>query len=415
MTNELTITLPTLHKTQRAVARSSARFDVVCCGRRWGKTTLAVDELVNRMLDGYEVVYLAPTYKMLAHVWRRIKSVVAVKSSGGVDLVKYKNETLHRIELITGGALDCWSLDNGERIRGQAYDFAVVDEAAQMPDLMAFWDEVLRPLLADRRGGAMFCSTPKGFNGFYNLYMRGLDTDGWASWHYPTKSNPRMSAEELDEIRVSVPSKTWAQEYLAEFVDDAGGVFRGVRDVATGKRAEPYEGDFVVGVDWGKSNDWTAISVIDARTGREVDFDRFNQISWELQRGRLSALVAKWNPRLVLAEANSIGEPNIEALASEGMPIEGFMTTSASKSPLIDGLALAIERKEITLIDDAIATSELMAYSMERMAGGGWRYSAPQGAHDDTVIARALAWRACLMRPSVMEMQADNPFTKRRR
>jgi hypothetical protein len=167
-------------------------------------------------------------------------------------------------------------------------------------------------------------------------------------------------------------------------------------------------------VDWGKSNDYTAISVMDAGTGREVDFDRFNQISWELQRARLSALVDKWKPRLVVAEANSIGEPNIEALAGEGMPIEGFMTTSASKSPLIDGLALAVERKHITLIDEPIATSELMAYTMERMAGGGWRYGAPQGAHDDTVIARALAWRAVGMRPNTMERVAENPFIRRR-
>lgn len=406
---EIVVKLPKLHDAQQTVIDSVARFRVVCCGRRWGKTTLAVDELVNRMLDGEQVVYLAPTYKMLAHVWRGIKQVVGV---GG--LVSYKNETLHRIELITKGSLDCWSLDSGDSIRGQSYHFAVVDEAAFMPDLVTFWDTVMRPLLADKKGGAMFCSTPKGFNGFYALWSRGGVADNWASWQYPTESSPIIDAEELRDVRDNMTAMAWSQEFLAEFVADAGGVFRGVKNVANLTAKAPYQGRFVVGVDWGKSNDFTAISVIDEDTGQEVYFDRFNMISWELQRGRLRAVCDLWNPRLVLAEANSIGEPNIEALKNDGLPIEGFMTTSASKAPLIDGLALAIERAQIGLIDDQQATAELMAYTMERMAGGGWRYGAPQGAHDDSVIARALAWRACGMRPATMEMQSENPFIRRR-
>lgn len=410
---EMVVNLPKLHPAQREVVDNGARFRVVCCGRRWGKTTLAADELINRMLDGQQVAYLAPTYKMLAHVWRTIKTVTNV-SAGAMALVSYKNETLHRLELITGGAMDCWSLDSGDTIRGQSYDFVVVDEAAFMPDLVRFWDDVMRPLLADRRGGAMFCSTPKGFNGFYTLWARGGVNDGWMSWQYPTATNPLMDADELRQIEDTATRQTWEQEYLAEFLADAGGVFRGVKNVAKNTAKAPYEGHFVVGVDWGKSNDFTAISVMDEDTGEEVYLDRFNMISWELQRGRLVAICDQWKPRLVLAEANSIGEVNIEALKSEGLPVQGFMTTSASKAPLIDGLALAIERERIRLIDDQHASAELMAYTMERMAGGGWRYGAPQGAHDDTVIARALAWRACEMRPNMLEIQHDNPFIRRR-
>jgi len=410
---EMVVVLPTLHRGQAPVVANGARFKVVCCGRRWGKTTLATDELVNRMLDGGQVAYLAPTYKMLAHVWREIKAVTGVRG-GGAALVSYKNETLHRLELVTGGAMDCWSLDSGDTIRGQSYDFVVVDEAAFMPDLVTFWDNVMRPLLADRKGGAMFCSTPKGFNGFYSLWARGGVVDGWASWQYPTVTNPLMDVDELMEIEATATTQTWQQEYLAEFVADAGGVFRGVKNVTTSTPQSPYTGTFVVGVDWGKSNDFTAISVMDEETGIEVYFDRFNMISWELQRGRLKAICDQWKPRLILAEANSIGEPNIEALAGEGLPIEGFMTTASSKAPLIDGLALAIERGAIGLIDDQQATAELMAYTMERMAGGGWRYGAPQGAHDDSVIARALAWRACGMRPNTMEIQRENLITRRR-
>lgn len=414
--NEIILTLPTLHAPQSVVSSSSARFKVLCCGRRFGKTTLAIDEIIGYMLDGKQCAYFAPTYKMLNHVWRKIKRLTNVRSVGGHNLVRDKNETLHRLELITGGALDCWSLQHGDSVRGQAYDFVVIDEARFIPYLMDLWLEDLSPLLTETIGGALICSTPNGYNDFHTFFSYGIDgVEGWESFHFPTSTNPRISAVELARIENSVPMRVWQQEYLAQFVSETGGVFRGVADVTTQARIESaYTSDFVIGVDWGKSKDYTVISVIDRNTGIEVDFDRFNQISWELQRGRLVSMVEKWKPSIILAEKNSIGEPNIEALEKEGLPVQGFNTTSASKTPLIDGLALAIERREIALIADKIATAELMAYAFEQMRGGGWRYSAPAGMHDDSVIARALAWRACTMTIPTIDINPINPLTRRR-
>ncbi len=414
MTNEVTVTLPKLHPKQIEIVKSSKRFNVLDCGRRFGKTSLAVDRMVRRLLQGQRVAYCAPIYEMCAHVWGIMKNKLMLSDGMGRKLVIHKHETRLQMILANGAVFDCWSMEADSSMLGLHYDYMVIDEAAKIPQLLYKWEKTMRALLVDTKGHALFLSTPWGFNDFYTLWSYGMNGEkDWASWQMPSHFNPHLDPEELVDIERTISPTRWRQEYLAEFVDDAGGVFRGVRDVATGKRAEPYTGDFVVGVDWGKSNDWTVISVMDS-AGREVDFDRFNQISWELQRGRLKAMVDKWKPRLVLAEANSIGEPNIEALGGEGLPIEGFMTTSASKAPLIDGLALAIERKHITLIDEPIATAELMAYTMERMAGGGWRYGAPQGAHDDSVIARALAWRACGMSPKMLEIHAENPFIRRR-
>ncbi len=93
---------------------------------------------------------------------------------------------------------------------------------------------------------------------------------------------------------------------------------------------------------------------------------------------------------MILAEENSIGSVNIEALQAEGLPVRGFMTTSKSKAPLIDGLALAMEKEEIVLLNDPVLKHELMAYEMKRNSMG-WSYGAPSGSHDDTVIATALS------------------------
>jgi hypothetical protein len=126
------------------------------------------------------------------------------------------------------------------------------------------------------------------------------------------------------------------------------------------------------------------------RDGRQIYLERFNQIGWAVQRGRLAALYEQFKPRAILAEENSIGSVNIEALQAEGLPVRGYMMTSKSKAPLIDGLALAMEREEVVLLNDPVLKHELTAYEMKRTSTG-WSYSAPSGSHDDTVIATALS------------------------
>jgi hypothetical protein len=127
--------------------------------------------------------------------------------------------------------------------------------------------------------------------------------------------------------------------------------------------------------------------------GRQVWLERFNQIGWETQRGRLAALYERFQPHMILAEANSIGSVNIEALQAEGLPVRGFMTTAKSKAPLIDHLALGMEKSEVILLNDPVLKHELLAYEMRRTSQG-WSYHAPAGGHDDTVIATALSWWA---------------------
>ena len=123
-----------------------------------------------------------------------------------------------------------------------------------------------------------------------------------------------------------------------------------------------------------------------------VALDRFNQVGWDLQRDRLMRIVEKWRPQVIWAEANSIGEPNIDALIRQGLPIRRFYTSAKTKAPLIEALALAIEQNDITLLDHPVLLGELADYSLERLPSGAYRYGAPQGGHDDTVIAAALAW-----------------------
>ena len=101
---------------------------------------------------------------------------------------------------------------------------------------------------------------------------------------------------------------------------------------------------------------------------------------------------------MVQAESNSMGDPIIEQLVRDDVPVIGFQTTASSKPPLIENLALTLEREEWQFIDDPVWRAELEAYERQvSPVTGRSQYSAPEGLHDDTVIARALMIKAGMM------------------
>ena len=393
----LRIRLPRLHAGQVRVVREARRFNVLACGRRFGKTTLGLDREVHPALGGYPVAWFSPTYKMLAEVWRDAKRIFKP-----VTLRVSAQE--HRLELITGGVVDMWSLDNPDAARGRKYKRAVIDEAAMVAGLQEAYQAVIRPTLTDYEGDAWFKSTPKGLNFFKQMFDWGQDPfkSEWKSWRMPTTANPFINPGEVERAREELPEMTFRQEYLAEFLQNEGAVFRNIAANLTapgGEDPSAHKGHRIVaGVDWAQKHDFTAISVLCATCRRELALDRFNKIEWAFQRGRVKLLCGRWAVGQILAEENSIGSPNIEALRrDENLPVEAFQTTATSKPPLIQSLALALEKQEYAWLNVPVATAELEAYESRVNANTGRvSYSAPEGMNDDTVIARALALNAAL-------------------
>lgn len=379
---------PAPHAGQRAIIEHPARYRVVACGRRFGKTEAGKIEITRHALRGEVCWWLAPTQQMAADVWRDLKR--AASPLTGVHI----SNTEHRIEFANGGVIAVRSTHLPDNLRGAGLNFAVLDEAAFMEP--GVWAEVVRPMLLERRGGALFLSTPFGRNWFWGVHQLGRDPQEpeWAAFHFTSADNPLISAAELATIQRTTPERVFREEYLAEFIEDAGQVFRGIHEAATAPRNPAHTGDhrYVMGVDWGRDGDYTAIAVLDATTAQLVALERFTGVGYALQRGRLAALCDVWQPAVIWAEANSIGSVNIEELQREGLPVRPFTTTARSKAPLIEALALAVERRQIALLPDPVLLDELAAYTIERLPGGGFRYSAPAGGHDDTVIAVALAW-----------------------
>lgn len=403
----LTVTMPRLHAGQMEVFQDDSRFKVLVTGRRWGKTRLGTVMCIDYALRGMRAWWVAPSHPMATVGWRGLKELA--QAIPGVS----KREKDRLLTFHTGGSVQVRSADNPDSLRGEGLDFLVIDEGAFMKE--EAWTQALRPALSDRQGRALIISTPRGRNWFFKEFQRGIDPaiDEQRSWNLPSSSNPFMPDGEIEAAREQLPEDVFAQEYLAEFIDNAGIVFRNIRAcVIGGMVATPIENHrYVMGVDWAQLHDFTVLTVMDAETMQVVEIVRFNKMEWEFQRKQIANLAHKWGVQYILAEENSIGGPNIEALRRDGLPIIPFVTTNASKAEAVQALVLAFENQSIAIIDDPVLIGELMAFERIRLPSGKWKYGAPSGMHDDAVISLMLAYRAAQEQySSDIEVIKSEPF-----
>lgn len=391
-THDGVLLLPRLRRDQYDIAAHTAKVKVLCAGRRWGKTVLGGVMTLLVAQGGGRAAWIVPEYRNGRPLWRWAERVCMPLQKHGVRI----NRTERMIDFPNGGGVAIYSADNIASVLGENFHFVALDEAARIP--ADAWYDAIMPTLADNAGDALLISTPKGRNWFFDEYMR---QDGrQQSWRAPSTDNPSVNIRQAAELaRDRVPERTYRQEWLAEFVEDSGGVFRRVTDAATASPlSHPEDGHtYVIGVDFGKLNDFTVAIVMDVQTRAVVAIDRYNRIDYTIQAERLKILHQQWQAQSIVAEVN-VAEMLLEVLSRDGLPIVPFRTTAQTKAPLIDALTLAFERGEISILrtdshpDARVLADELMAYEMERLPAGGLRYNAPSGRHDDTVIALALAW-----------------------
>lgn len=378
------------HVNQHAIIHPTARFNVIAAGRRFGKTESQKLRAIYMVMEGLNVWWLNPTFDNTYEAWLDFLAFFE-------QFVPRENINKSRRQIFapTGGSIRMLGADNFKR--GPGIHHLFVDEAAFL-DLDNLWNYQIRPMLLDTPGsGATFLSSTNGRNAFWQLYQRGLDPNepDWQAWHFTSYDNPLLDPNEIEDIKRNTPERVFLQEYMAEFLEDGGAVFRNITACISDSPTETRN-PVVMGVDWARHNDYSVFYVIDTVTHKVLDYDRFNQIDWTLQRQRLVTLANKWKCKQVIAEANSIGEPNIEELNKTGLQVTGFMTTAPSKQQIINQLALAFEQQAITIPNDPVLIAELQAYTLERLPSGNFRYTAPSGLHDDCVMALALAWHGVI-------------------
>jgi len=379
------------HAGQSTILLSPARYRVVCCGRRWGKSLLAAHEAVCAALVGGQVFVVGGDYNSASIIFEqcwdislRLGKYVAQRKRQDPPIIRFKQ----------GGYVMARSAENVNQLVGRGLDLIIVDEAAKIADANV-WQQYLRPALSDTLGHALFISTPEGRNWFWEMWLRGQNPDypQYASWRFPSSSNPYLDAGELEAARAELPERVYRQEYEAEFLEDVGGVFSHVRERATAKRQSERKPQhrYVMGVDLAKHEDWTVAIVLDASTGEMCDILRMQKVDYSLQVERIVGMAFHWQAA-VCVDATGVGEPVAEEIFRRGVTVVPFTFTQASKLALVQDLVLAFEQAAIAILPEEWLIQELEMYKYERTPSGNLRMGAPEGQHDDGVMALALAW-----------------------
>lgn len=277
-----------LTESQRIIASDTHRFRVVNCGRRFGKTILAIEEMIAMGLHKEsKIAYVAPTYQQARDIaWEQLKKrLIDLNPSINESRLEVKFKNLQG----TDSSISLRGWESIETLRGQSIDLIVLDEVASMRYFWEGWQEVVRPTLTDRKGQAMFISTPKGFNHFYELYCEESKDKNFKSFHFTSYDNPNIPSEEIDEAKNQLTDDQFAQEYLADFRKQEGLVykeFQRARHIFSD--ADIDTADFIAGVDFGFTNPTCVLSIKRDRNDKYWITDEY------YQTGRTAIQVAEY-------------------------------------------------------------------------------------------------------------------------
>lgn len=383
----------TPHPGQQPVLDATERFLTMCAGRRAGKTKIAAAMALRCARRSEQMVWwVAPTYKIVkrgyAEVLRQLPDGILTRPAPPDTAFDAGRAVVLRFK--TGSKMEFYSAERPEGMLGEGVDFAVLDEAAIMQEHI--WQQIIRPTLADRRGKALFISTPRGRNWFYKMYNLGQDPlmKDYASWRLPSMANPHIPAEEWEEMSETLPRAVYEQEILADFISNAASVFR-IPDTGV-KAIENPEGHVVLGIDLAKHNDFTVICGINSGNRMPCYHDRFNAVSWPEQRRRIHDAVATIEKAgcstTVMLDSTGIGDVVYDDLSLEGMDAVPVKFTNQWKQMSVMLLAADLERGNAFVHNEQLREFEGYAYSITD--AGRWKFEAASG-HDDEVSAMLLA------------------------
>lgn len=239
------------HKYQLEIHQKLKRFSVLVCHRRFGKTFLAINALIDAALrttkQSARYGYVAPFLKQAKQVsWDYLKRFAYTVPNVQV------NESELSILFPNGSMIRLYGSDNGEAMRGVYFDGVVIDEVADCR--LETWPEIIRPALADRKGWCLFIGTPKGMDQFYELYQRALRDDNWYAGLYRADETQLIDDQELADARQDMSPNQYRQEFLCDFNASADNVLISIDDVtdAIKKHYKEFEYSFapkIIGVD----------------------------------------------------------------------------------------------------------------------------------------------------------------------
>lgn len=391
MQNEIEIIRPKLAPYQKAIIESKARFTITEASTKSGKTfshILWLFELSHSPPKiGANYWWIAPVYSQAKVVFNRVRRMVAASHA-------YKiNESELYIQNPSGGTIWFKSAEKPDNLYGEDVYGAVFDEFTRGRE--EAWI-ALRTTLTATQAPCKFIGNVKGKKNWgYKLGLKArAGAENYEYFKVTALDAVRehiLEQSEIDQARIDLPENAFKELYLAEALDDQANPF-GIQFInqqikpISEKRSEVY------GIDLAKSIDYTVIIGLD-EDGNISLFDRW-QSDWAQTRRRIIDIVGS-DPALI--DSTGVGDPIVEDIIKECGRAQGYIFSQTSKQQIMEGLASAIQNRYISILD-GVMKEELEAFEFE-YTRTGVRYRAPEGVHDDTVCALALAYHKFVDKP----------------
>lgn len=397
--------------------------DLILKARQLGMSTLIQGEMFRKTVTSTQttitLAHDAETTQKLRRMADRFYEYC--KFDDKQPMRKYANATLATYPEYDSTSVIA-TAGNVETGRGDTYTIMHGSE-------VAFWKDAEKIIAGAMQGGSpdvVLESTPNGAQGFfYEKCMEALSGSSvWNLHFYPwwwdanykidddvilaqrtDEENKLVELHKLTDAQIKWRrnkqkelGRFFGQEYPEDvvncFLTNGNSYFGNTSTFFTAPVDAQLEAghEYYAGLDFGQTSDYTAMIVIDKTTKRQVDLLHINKLEWEEQRRRIKAVYKKWGCRNVIAESNSIGSPNAEALQRDGVNVTMFTTTNSSKAGIMAALYEALHTDGLTLQDYSVLRHELNTFTSSQTLTGAWRLAAEGDGHDDTIIALALAW-----------------------
>lgn len=400
------LTIPTkeyldgLKDYQKEYLAAKQKFRVIMWHRGSHKST---DTLNNEITECFKEVglywFIGPYLNQaVATVWTDPNTSVFRWIPKEIQKELKINNSEHSITFPNGSVWQIKGADKPDSLRGPKPKGIVVDEYGEIANRWGskIREEILEPSIHSSNGWIDYAGTPKGNNDFEYIRKLGQDPtqQDWWSSKKTVEDTGIYTKAEMDEIkRNAVRPEIVEQEYYCKVVDGAMTVFKGHAKCINGLLEEPIDGHtYVFGIDLARTFDRTAIIGFDIHTNHLVYFKTLQNESWEQQKITILGILDKYNKAQACVDATGVGDSFVEQLALAGANIYPFKITSNQvKRNIIEKMAMFFENQYITYPDIEEIKDELNSFEYEVTPSNNITYSAPQGKHDDIVLAIALA------------------------
>lgn len=383
------VTLYTPHVNQQrihdSIEKEPYKYYPLNIGRQFGKSSLGENQAVKWLFNEHKVKigWISPIFRQCKKVYNDIDQAFA----NHPNVFKEKNKTDLIFKSHKDSILQFFSAENYDNIRGETFDYLIIDEAAWISEQA--WTEVLRATVLVKGRKVLFLSTPKGRNWFYTLHSLDGVNPQYKSFTMTSYDNPLITPSEIDDARLTLPDNVFRQEYLAEFIDGGAGVFKEltINDQPSG--SSKYYG----GIDLGRADDYTVLTILNER-GQMVFCERWRHTTWANIINQIVPHLRKWSAKCYV-EVNSVGDAIFEQIKPLYKDVEPFVTTSKSKQDIIESLQVAVQNKEFTSLNIEWLRKEFELFTFEySQKSRTVKYSAPPGFHDDGIMSCAIAYEA---------------------